>query len=269
MCSRNGNSLYNRHKQSTKEKGTLTNEINKQTPLASTTNCGVCARPLVYTTESVTKVCSLCGKEERTMIYCPTGHYVCDTCHSKAALEILQQILSFTDTTDPLVLLEQVMAHPSVPMHGPEHHAIVPAVIITAVRNAGYPVPEQAIEKALERAARVQGGWCGLYGDCGAAVGAGITVSILTSATPLTGKQRTLALGATGQALSRMLDDHPRCCKRASRIAIEATVDYLRDNLGIILPRTEKIRCAYPLRNQQCVKEQCPYYETSPNGTTV
>jgi hypothetical protein len=37
--------------------------------------------------------------------------------------------------------LEQVMAHPLVPMHGPEHHAMVPAVIIAAVRNAGYPGP--------------------------------------------------------------------------------------------------------------------------------
>ena len=66
-------------------------------------------------------------------------------------------------------------------MHGPEHHAIVPGAIIAAVRNTGYPVPEGAIEKALERASKVPGGWCGLYGDCGAAVGVGIAVSVLTT----------------------------------------------------------------------------------------
>ena len=115
------------------------------------------------------------------------------------------------------------MAHPSVPMHGPEHHAIVPAAIIAAVRNTGYPVPEGAIEKAIERASKVPGGWCGLYGDCGAAVGVGIAVSVLTNATPLTGKERTLALGATSFALSRMLDSQPRCCKRASRTAVECS----------------------------------------------
>jgi hypothetical protein len=85
-----------------------------------------------------------------------------------------------------LAILEKVMAHPSVPMHGPEHHIMVPCVIIAAVRNAGYTVPEGAIEKALERASKVPGGWCGLYGDCGAAVGVGIAVSVLTNATPLT-----------------------------------------------------------------------------------
>ena len=203
----------------------------------------------------------LCGKEEKALIYCPAGHYVCDACHSKAALEVLKQVLAASKTTDPAAILEQVMSHPSVPMHGPEHHVIVPAAIVTAVRNSGYPVPEGAIEKAIERASKVPGGWCGLYGDCGAAVGAGIAVSVITGATPLTGKQRTLALAATSQALSSMLDEQPRCCKRASRIAIQSTVDFLREHLGINLPQANKVSCTYSLRNQQCARELCPYYD--------
>jgi hypothetical protein len=145
-------------------------------------------------------------------------------------------------------------------MHGPEHHVIVPAAVVAAVRNSGYPLPEGAIEKALERASKVPGGWCGLYGDCGAAVGAGIAVSVITGATPLTGKQRTLALASTSQALSGMLDDQPRCCKRASRIAVQSIVDFLHEHLGINLPQPEKVNCIYPLRNQQCAREACPYY---------
>ena len=228
--------------------------------MESVNNCGVCARPLVYGTESITKTCDICGKEEKTNIYCPEGLYICDACHSKAAIEVLRQVLAATKSTDPAEIIEQVMAHPSVPMHGPEHHAIVPAVIITAVRNAGYPIPNDAIEKAIERASKVPGGWCGLYGDCGAAVGMGIAVSVLTSATPLTGKERTLALGATSFTLAHMLDSQPRCCKRASRIAVEAAVDYLNEKLGIRLEKSKSIQCTYTLRNQQCVKEECPYY---------
>ena len=228
--------------------------------MESVNNCGVCARPLVYATESVTKTCALCGKEEKTNIYCPSGHYVCDSCHSKAAIEVLKDILAQSKSTNPAEILEQVMAHPSVPMHGPEHHVIVPAVIIAAIRNAGYPVPEGAIDKALERASKVPGGWCGLYGDCGAAVGIGIAVSVLTNATPLTGKERGLALGATALALSKLLDDQPRCCKRSSRIAVEAAVNYLEDKLGIKLGQSKLIPCAYTIRNQQCAKGECPYY---------
>ena len=228
--------------------------------MESVNNCGVCARPLVYATESVTKTCAVCGKEEKTNIYCPVGHYICDACHSKAALEVLRQILTSTKSTDPAEIIEQVMAHPSVPMHGPEHHAIVPAAIITAVRNAGYPVPEGAIEKAIERASKIPGGWCGLYGDCGAAVGIGIAVSVLTNATPLTGKERGLALGATAFGLSKLLDGQPRCCKRASRRAVEAAVDYLNDKLGIKLMKSKGTVCTYTVRNQQCAKQECPYY---------
>jgi hypothetical protein len=222
--------------------------------MESVNNCGVCARPLVYATESVTKTCALCGKEEKTNIYCPSGHYVCDSCHSKAAIEVLKNVLARSKSTNPAEILEQVMAHPSVPMHGPEHHVIVPAVIIAAIRNAGYPVPEGAIDKALERASKVPGGWCGLYGDCGAAVGIGIAVSVLTNATPLTGKERGLALGATALALSKLLDDQPRCCKRSSRIAVEAAVNYLEDKLGIKLGQSKLIPYAYTIRNQQCAK---------------
>ena len=211
--------------------------------MESVNNCGVCARPLVYATESVTKTCAICGKEEKTNIYCPSGHYVCDSCHSKAAIEVLKDVLARSKSTNPAEIMEQVMAHPSVPMHGPEHHVIVPAVIIAAICNAGYPVPEGAIDKALERASKVPGGWCGLYGDCGAAVGVGIAVSVLTNATPLTGKERGLALGATALALSKLLDDQPRCCKRSSRIAVEAAVNYLEDKLGIKLGQPKLIPC--------------------------
>ena len=231
--------------------------------MKSVNNCGVCASPLVYAAESVTRACALCGKEGKTNIYCPQGHYVCDTCHSKAALEVLKQVLAASKSTDPAAILEQVLSHPSVPMHGPEHHVIVPAAVVAAVRYAGYPLPEGAIDKAIERAGRVPGGWCGLYGDCGAAVGAGIAVSVITGATPLTGKQRTLALASTSQALSRMLDEQPRCCKRASRIAIQSSVDFLRQHLGINLAQGNKVKCTYSLRNQQCARENCPYYNPS------
>ncbi len=228
--------------------------------MTSTTDCGVCAKPLVYATQSVTMACAFCGKEEKTLIYCSAGHYICDSCHSKDALNILRQVLMSSKTIDPSLIVEQVMSHPAVPMHGPEHHVIVPAALVTAVRNSGYPLAEGAVEKALERASKVPGGWCGLYGDCGAAVGVGIAVSIITGATPLTGKPRTLALAATSLALSRMLDEQPRCCKRASRIAVMAGVEFLNERLGTNLPKNGAVKCHYSSRNQQCAREKCPFF---------
>lgn len=106
--------------------------------LNSLADCAVCAQPLVYATEAKELRCSFCGKSERTLIYCPAGHFVCDACHSRSAIDALRQLLSVSEETDPGILLEQAMAHPSVPMHGPEHHVMVPAVIAAAVKNAGF-----------------------------------------------------------------------------------------------------------------------------------
>jgi hypothetical protein len=228
--------------------------------MESKENCGVCGVPLVYATESVEASCAFCGAKHSTLMYCPEGHYVCDSCHGHEALDVLCQALDSTSSTSPLEILERVMSHPSVPMHGPEHHAMVPAAIVAAVQNAGYQVPDRAVEKAIARGSKVPGGWCGSCGVCGAAIGVGIAVSVLGGATPLTGGPRALANEATAFALFRMLDGQPRCCKKASRKALTSAVDFLRDRMGIALDISQPIRCTYMERNRECVRENCPYY---------
>jgi hypothetical protein len=231
--------------------------------MESKDNCGVCGKPLIYGTEEVKRKCAFCGKESGTLIYCPEGHYVCDSCHRRAAIDVLRDVLSTTTLTDPAAILEKVMSHPSVPMHGPEHHAMVPAIIVTAVKNSGYPVPEGAVEKALERGSKVPGGWCGFYGACGAAIGVGIAVSVLTGATPITGKTRSLANEATAFALGKMADGGPRCCKRASRKALEAAIEFLKTRMDIKLSESPQVKCQYVGRNRECIREACAYYDNS------
>jgi len=124
------------------------------------------------------------------------------------------------------------------------------------------------VAKALDRASKVPGGWCGLYGDCGAAVGAGIAVSVITGATPLTGKPRTLAMRATGQALSDMLDEQPRCCKRASRTAVRSTVDFLRRAPANRPTHAGEARCTYCLKNKECARNDVPTSTRSPRNLT-
>jgi hypothetical protein len=228
--------------------------------MKSTENCGVCGRPLVYGTEEIIRRCDYCGGEFPALIYCPEGHYVCDSCHNRAALDVLRDVLAASTGTDPAATIEKVMAHPAVPMHGPEHHAIVPAAIVAAVRNTGYPVPDGAVERAIERGSKVPGGWCGACGACGAGIGAGIAVSVITGATPLTGRPRSLANEMTALALSQMVDGGPRCCKRASRNAVRTAVEFLETKLGITLDRAEPAACGYVDRNKECIRKACPYY---------
>ena len=86
---------------------------------------------------------------------------------------------------DPLLLLEEIMDLPSVHMHGPEHHAIVPSVLLTALRNNGERMNyDTALSEICKRAKQVPGGTCGYWGVCGAAAGAGIFMSVMTGSVP-------------------------------------------------------------------------------------
>ena len=94
-------------------------------------------------------------------------------------------------------------------------------------------------------------------------MGVGIAVSVLTEATPLTGPARKLANEATSLALNNMLDGGPRCCKRASRKAVETAVDFLKKRLDIVLESDTNTACRYVERNRECILEECSYYRDS------
>ncbi len=61
-------------------------------------------------------------------------------------------------------------------MHGPEHHFLVPAVLLASYYDKPAFSEERAskIKEARRRAKAVLGGFCDSHGNCGAAVGVGI-----------------------------------------------------------------------------------------------
>jgi hypothetical protein len=240
-----------------------------QMSLASMENCAVCGTELLHRSTPVATQCAYCGVEEKTLIYCPDGHYVCDSCHRSDAIEMAATMLHASASTSPSELLEMLMSHPSVPMHGPEHHSFVPAVLVTAVRNTGHPVPEGAIEEAIRRGSKVPGGWCGYYGVCGAGAGLGIAVSILTGATPVKGYERGLVNEATSLALMKIADGYPRCCKRAARKALEVGIEYMQERLGITLVKSTPTRCRFYLRNRECPMAECLYHPNYQSSDSI
>ena len=98
--------------------------------------------------------------------------------------------LNFFDSEKPaapLEMLECIWQDSGIAMHCPEHHYLLPAVLLTSVRRQlgdERQLLEQDLAVALERADNVLGGFCGNYGACGAAVGCGIFLSILTGTSP-------------------------------------------------------------------------------------
>jgi len=225
--------------------------------------CMVCGSELVYGTEQRTFQCWYCGQEFTGTIYCPQGHAICDKCHRAGALEILEAIVRRTDATDPIRLAQEIMATPAFSMHGPEHHALVPAVLLAALRNLGVPVTDRQMATALARGSQLPGGICGNWGACGAALGAGIGLSVARGLHSLKREEWGQTNRDTGAILGRVAAyGGPRCCKRTTFTALRAAVEVLERDGAAKFPASahELPVCQDFWRNKECLKLDCPYY---------
>ncbi len=156
--------------------------------------CLICGEPLVYLKQAEMMKCSFCGKEEPSYAKCGAGHYVCDACHARQGIESIMRYCAAAAGRDPIAMLTDMMNDPYIHMHGPEHHTMVGAALMTAYRNAGGDIDLTAcLAEMKKRGARCPGGSCGFWGCCGAAVSAGMCMSIITGTTPLSGKTWGLA----------------------------------------------------------------------------
>lgn len=223
--------------------------------------CLLCGSPLVYAPQATERTCLLCGETRLSACVCEKGHYVCDRCHAAGLEAEFIPLLLRSREKDPQKLLEEVFALPGVHMHGPEHHAIVPCVLLAAYRNCGGELElSSALAEALKRGRQVPGGVCGYWGVCGAAAGAGIYFSILTRSTPLAGEVWDLPLRLSSRCLSAIAEaGGPRCCKRTARIAVREAAAFTRERLGLTMPETQPV-CGYMGKNRECIGDRCPYY---------
>jgi hypothetical protein len=225
--------------------------------------CLVCGRDLVYLDSPVELVCASCGRRQQAAVKCRAGHFVCDDCHRLPAEEFIERTCLSTDIPDPLELALFLMRHPSVRMHGPEHHFLVPAVLLTSyclVIGEREKLPDR-LNKARDRARDVKGGFCGFLGDCGAAVGTGIFVSVLSGATPLSRVEWRLANLMTSRSLHEIaLAGGPRCCKRNTYLAILAAVAFVHEEWQVDLPVRTELACEFSDLNRECLETGCRFF---------
>ena len=163
-------------------------------------------------------------------------------------------------STDPIAIVWRLMDLPFCHMHGPEHHVMVGAALLTAYKNAGGALDlEQALREIYSRGKAVPGGACGFWGACGAGISAGQFCAIATQSTPLAREPWGLSNRMTARALDSIgTVGGPRCCKRDSFLSILAAVDFAREQLGVKMERTVPI-CTYSPQNSQCLGVRCPF----------
>ena len=224
-------------------------------------NCLLCGAELVYFDEPRELECAVCHKTFTANAACKNGHYICDRCHLREGAAVAVEYCRRTDSRNPVTIMQKLMREPCIHMHGPEHHVLVGAALLAACRNSGADVDlDRALREMERRGKQVPGGACGFWGCCGAAVSAGIAVSILSGATPLKGGEWGLSNAMTAAALGEIASyGGPRCCKRDSFTAVRAAVPFIRAHFGWALELPARVVCGFSSFNEECLHERCPY----------
>ncbi|MDO4466050.1 MAG: DUF5714 domain-containing protein [Bacillota bacterium] len=144
-----------------------------------------------------------------------------------------------------------------------KHHILNGACLLVALKNAGkefYLGP--ALEKMKKEGLRMPGAMCGLWGVCGAVASMGAALSILDETGPLS-NDGTWGdhMRFTSKAIEEMGKvNGPRCCKRDAMLSFQYAIEYINQTYPYTL-EYEKPTCIYSSRNQQCIKERCPFYD--------
>ena len=225
-------------------------------------DCMVCGAPLVYHTDSREEACHYCGRQCWANARCSQGHFVCDQCHQAEGLALIRQCCIQTEKQDMVALLQEIRSHSAINMHGPEHHALLPGIILAVARNSGMPITDEDILTGIERGSKVPGGACGFMGSCGAATGVGIAMAVLFESTPITPFARQQAQSATARVLSRLAElKAGRCCQRECWLALREVARLSTTILPVLLKAEASLRCNQYQQNRECVRRHCPLWE--------
>ncbi len=226
------------------------------------TGCLVCGKNLQYFQTARTLKCEICGLEFESAAACEDQHFVCDQCHAGAGLDSITSLALEAESGNPVAIANKMMKNPLINMHGPEHHYLVVAALLAAYKNSGGDIDlPAALTEARQRAGKVPGGICGYWGCCGAAIGSGIFVSLITGATPMSAEEWRLANTMTSLSLEAIaMNGGPRCCKRDTYLAITTAAGLVRERLGLDMEVSELIVCPFYKGNSSCRKRACPFY---------
>lgn len=177
------------------------------------------------------------------------------------SLNIIKDCMN-SEETNPVSLFHELAAKDYVRIHGPEHHILDGACVMTAFFNAGGSVDlKNGLEKLMAEGLRMPGATCGLWGVCGSVASVGAALAIIEGTGPLSqDKSFGLHMECTANALTKMSKaGGPRCCKRHAFISMKEGVDYLNKRFELSIPYDD-IKCRYSVKNEQCIKERCPFY---------
>jgi len=164
---------------------------------------------------------------------------------------------------NPIDIFFNIAHKDFVRIHGPEHHVLDGAALLAAFYNAGGKIDlRNSLNELMNRGLQMPGATCGMWGVCGAVSSMGAALSIIDGTGPLSsdaswGKHMEFTSNAL-YSLSQI--GGPRCCKRDAFLSFQKAIEYINENYDVQL-QDNKIECCFSEKNEQCIKEKCPFYK--------
>jgi hypothetical protein len=221
----------------------------------------VCGAELIYPDPPAATPCAYCGESSIAEATCADGHFVCDACHVAEGRAVVERTCLSTDETDMIALLQRIRSHPAIPVHGPEHHAMVPGIIVATYRNLGGRVEDDQVREAIRRGSKLPGGHCAFLGGCAAALGTGIAFGVILRATPTEPGERGVVNRVSAAAMAAVGEqDAARCCQRDAWISLRSAAESSEELLPVALKAEAPLRCTQRNRNPECAKKDCPLF---------
>ena len=178
------------------------------------------------------------------------------------ARKIIEACL-YEKSKNPIEIFNNIVQRDYVRMHGPEHHVLDGAALLTAYYNAGGKVELQtSLCELMKRGLQMPGATCGMWGICGAVSSMGAALSIIDGTGPLSsdaswGKHMEF----TSKALCSLSQvGGPRCCKRDAFLSFQKAIEYINENYNVKVD-SSTIECCFGEKNEQCIEEKCPFYK--------
>lgn len=164
-------------------------------------------------------------------------------------------------STNPYAIFQEVASQDFVRIHGPEHHVLDGACILTAYYNAGGNIQlESCLQKLMHEGLLMPGAICGLWGVCGAVMSIGASLAIIDGTGPLsTDGSWGNHMKLTSKALEMLAEiNGPRCCKRDAFLSFISAIEFINENYDVTM-EMPKIKCEFSSRNAQCIGTRCPF----------
>jgi 7,8-dihydro-6-hydroxymethylpterin dimethyltransferase len=223
--------------------------------------CRFCGLRLSLLENAVSARCMVCGERGRTRTWCRDRHFVCETCRGAELMKLIEGMLDNARSADPVELFLRMRESQDLPMHGPEHHALVAAAFLLAYYDQ-YGTPSWAdILDALQNAATaLPGGSCGYWGACSAGLAVGMAYCAILGSDPTSGAPRAAAHWAVSAILGRIAE-YPaaRCCRRECLLALQAGCELSAALLPSPLRTAHREPCTQAADNPECIGAECPF----------